>query len=122
MSQEIETGQEVLGQEVLGQEVLGQGSNSGSLPKAGYILVSVLAKVSDGSYDSWSGFVVVACLFVLSFFLPFMSPNEYLCPDSIWEHVTRTEVPEHLGGGWTRFTNFSLHDQPTFCPKSYGSL
>ena len=101
------------------------GSNSGSSLKAGYILVSVLPKVSDGSYDSWSGFIIVACLFVclfvLSVFLPLMSPNEYLCLDSVWESVTRTEVPEHLGGEWTRFTNFSLHDQPTFCPKSYGS-
>lgn len=40
------------------------GSNSGSSPKSGYILVSVLAKVSDGSCDSLSGFVVVTCLFV----------------------------------------------------------
>lgn len=97
------------------------GSNSGSSPKAGYIPVSVLPKVSDGNYDPWSGFIIVASLFVLSVFLPLMSPNEYLCLDSVWENVTRTEVPGHLGGECTRFTNFSLHDQPTFCPKSYGS-
>lgn len=43
--------------------------------------------------------LLLVCLFVLSVFLPLMSPNEYLCLDSVWENMTRTEVPEHLGGG-----------------------